>query len=172
MSHLLWTTDMSIGCDALDADHRALLDLVRRLDEAVRTGEAFDVVASLLTVALELTRAHSAREEWVAGYLGRPADPEHAVAHARFVAWLRGVRDDFLQSRDRERVRAVLPVMVDWWRHHVMDLDMADRDLFLAHAVEVDALLADSVLAEPILDAAPLRWERAPHAILGLRCNG
>lgn len=168
MPHLLWTTDMSIGVEALDADHRALLGLVRRLDESVRAEEPFDVVASLLTVAVELTRAHSEREERVAAALGRPVGAEHHHAHSAFVTWLDGVSNDFDRDRDRDRVRAVMPVIVDWWRHHMMDLDMADKALFIENAAMIEDLLNGSVLAEPILENGPLGWPSRLPLVLGL----
>lgn len=171
MAHLLWSTDLSIGSEALDSDHRALLSLVRRLDDAVCAGEAYDVISSLLTVALELTLAHSEREELVARRLGRPVCPEHDLAHRRFTDWMESVRDDFVRGRDIDRVRAVLPVIVDWWRHHVLDLDMAEKDLFSANAGRIDDILADCVLAEPILDSGPLRWAERPQRVLGLLCE-
>lgn len=168
MPDLLWTPDMSVGCAALDADHQALLGLVRRLDTAVRCEECFDVVGSLLTVGIELTRAHSEREECLGRLLGRPVEPAHQHAHAAFARWADGVRAEFVSSRDLGRLRAVLPVIFDWWHQHVFDLDMADKPLYLDNSDRIDALLLGRVMAEPILAAPPLRWPPRPAPVLGL----
>lgn len=169
MPDLTWTTDMSVGAEVLDAEHRALLDLVRRLDESVRTREPFEVIASLLTVATELTEAHVRREEEITRRLDQEIDAEHAHAHAAFLTWSRRLRDDFIRTRDHGRVRAVLPVIHDWWHHHVLDQDMADRDLFAANAARIEAMLADTSFAEPILENGPLHWPDIPAPVLGLR---
>lgn len=170
MPELTWTTDMSIGAEALDADHRALLGLVQRLEDAVRAREPFEVIASLMTVVTELTEAHIRREECVMHRLGCTLDPEHAHAHAAFLTWSRRLRDDFLRTHDLCRVRVVLPVIRDWWHHHVVDQDMADRPLLTANADRITAILADTILAEPILDNGPLTWPATPFPVLGLRC--
>ncbi|WP_404381410.1 bacteriohemerythrin [Caenispirillum salinarum] len=169
MPSLTWSTDMSVGAEALDADHRALLDLVRRLDESVRAREPFEIVASLLTVATELTEAHIRREEEVLRRLGMEVDIEHAHAHQAFLTWSRRLRDDFIRTRDAGRVRSVMPVIRDWWHFHVCDQDMVDRPLYLANADRIEAILADSSLAEPILDSGPLHWPDAPAPVVGLR---
>lgn len=165
MPELLWTPEMSVGCDVLDTDHQALLGLVRRLDSAVRCGESFEVVGSLLTVAAELTRAHGEREERLARLLGRPVDAAHEHAHAAFAAWACGVRAEYVTGRDSGRLRAIMPVMFDWWHQHVFDLDMADKPLYLDNAHRIAGLFGDHVLAEPILGQAPLRWP-APSAAM------
>ncbi|GAA0589871.1 hemerythrin domain-containing protein [Caenispirillum bisanense] len=143
MPDLLWSPDMSVGCDALDADHRALLALVRQLDLALRKQEPFEVVSGLLTAYLELTRGHAEREERLHRLLGLAVDEDHEAAHAAFTAWADGVRADYLDSRDAGRVRAVLPIIVDWWYRHVLDLDMADRPLYQQHAGRIARLLND-----------------------------
>lgn len=174
-----WTMDMSVGVEDLDADHRVVLGLVWRLDQAIRERETFEVVASLLTVIAELTEAHIRREEEVTRRLGQNVDADHAYTHAAFLDWVQRLRDDFRYTRDRERVRTVLPVIRDWWHHHVIDLDMADRALFTANANVVQGILGTSSLAEPILDLAPLHWPDTlvsvdgPHDVeIGIRRAG
>lgn len=168
MPDLLWTPDMSVGCAALDADHRALLGLVRRLDAAVRGQEPFEVVGSLLTVGLELTRAHAVREEGLNRRLGQPVDPAHRHAHGAFVTWAEAVRAEYVAARDNGRLRAVLPVMFDWWHQHVLDLDMADKPFYEDNAERIADLVRGQTMAEPILGNQPLCWPANPARILGL----
>lgn len=171
MPDLLWTPDMSVGCDLLDADHRALLALVRRLDAAVCSHESFEVVASLLTVGVELTRAHVLREERVCRALDRPVEAAHEHAHAAFVAWADGVRTEYAAHRDLGRLRAVMPVIFDWWHQHVCDLDMLDKPFYEDNALRIGRLFGADVLAEPILAQAPLHWPPRPAPVLGLLCR-
>lgn len=170
MPVLTWTSNMSVGSTALDADHQALLDLVLRLDKAVRARESFEVIASLLTVSIELTEAHVHREEDIMRRLGCTVDAEHAHAHKAFLTWSHRLLDEFTNTRDQERIRGVIPVIRDWWHHHVFDQDMADHPVLAANAERVEAMLADSSLAEPILDSSPLRWPRNAGPVLGLNC--
>ncbi len=146
---------MSVGCDALDADHRALLALVRQLDQALRKQAPFEVVTDLLTAYLSLNQRHSEREERLHRLLGLPPDPDHDTAHTTFAAWAEGVRADYLESRDTGRIRAVLPIIIDWWYRHVLDLDMVDRPAYQQHAGRIALLLDDAGLPAAATPYAP-----------------
>ena len=58
-----WTEDMSVRNRKMDAQHRKLVELVNRLYGAMRSGQANDVIGSVLDELVEYTANHFADEE-------------------------------------------------------------------------------------------------------------
>ncbi len=119
---------MSVGVEALDSDHRVLIDLIARVASA---GEADDdarvVLAEVLAELVAYTIYHFDREEHVMAACGYPDLAAHREEHH---ALTREVED--LQSRFNERERGLgvaelLRFLTGWLNHHILLQDKAYR---------------------------------------------
>src|SRR5512134_1416976 len=128
MAFIKWSAAMSVGVSRLDRDHKILIGLINRLDDANSSGgEAQPLMAEVLGVLVDYTIFHFAREEAVMDACGYPALGQH---HEDHLALTQEVRD--WQQRFRENAESVAPLDIldflkGWLNHHILLQDMAYR---------------------------------------------
>ena len=89
MAAIEWQDAYSVGIDQLDADHKRLIDIINRVDDADRERRSITWALDELS---DYARYHFTREEETmaaAGYAGIKA---HKNRHREFLDWLRSVR--------------------------------------------------------------------------------
>ena len=124
---ILWDPDLSVGVEAIDAQHRELFARIDRLLEVLRDRRGGDEVARLLHYLAEYVLAHFSSEEKLMLERAYPHYDAHRQEHLRFVRELEALRSE----HDREGPTTVLLVRVTnrvtaWLREHIY---RADRDL-------------------------------------------
>ncbi|MGZ8409471.1 MAG: bacteriohemerythrin [Hyphomicrobium sp.] len=128
MAFIKWSAAMSVGVSRLDRDHRILIGLINRLDEASEGDDnAAQLMAEVLEVLVSYTIFHFSREEAVMEACGYPALGHH---HEEHVALTQEVRD--WQKRFRADAESVVPMgmlhfLKGWLNHHILLQDMAYR---------------------------------------------
>jgi hemerythrin len=130
MAFIKWSEAMSVGVSRLDRDHKILIGLINRLDEA-STGDddAAQLMAEVLEILVSYTIFHFSREEAVMEACGYPALGHH---HEDHLALTQEVRD--WQQRFRANAESVVPMdmlyfLKGWLNHHILLQDMAYRPL-------------------------------------------
>ncbi|MGB0681097.1 MAG: bacteriohemerythrin [Magnetovibrionaceae bacterium] len=81
MADFRWLEAFDTGLEPIDRDHKAMVDLAGRIEDADRTGK-FEERSALLGELNELSRTHFAREEEMLGRIGYPDVEGHARHHA------------------------------------------------------------------------------------------
>lgn len=128
MAFVKWSEAMSVGVSRLDRDHKILIGLINRLDEAsAGDDDATRLIAEVLEMLVSYTIFHFSREEAVMEACGYSALGHH---HEEHVALTREVRD--WQQRFRENAESVAPMdmlqfLKGWLNHHILLQDMAYR---------------------------------------------
>lgn len=135
MAFLRWSQAMSVGVSRLDRDHKVLIGLINRLDEASSDSSegSLRLMSQAFEVLVAYTVFHFAREEAVMAACGYPALGQH---HEDHVALTNEVRD--LQQRFQEDMRSVaapdmLHFLKGWLNHHILLQDMAYRPYVESH---------------------------------------
>lgn len=75
-----WSEELELGCPEIDGDHREILDLLNRVQEAVEKGET-GRCAALLTALVGFAKRHFAREEEILAEVDYPKLEAHAATH-------------------------------------------------------------------------------------------
>jgi hemerythrin len=127
MSGFEWKESFSVGCDIIDADHKILISLINQLDDAMETGQARDVVASVLNVLIEYTETHFGREEKLMEISGYPGIEAHKTEHARLTAQVRDIRDRFQRGERRVVDEELMSFLKTWLSGHILGIDMQYR---------------------------------------------
>lgn len=78
---MVWTEEMSVGVEALDNDHRGLIDLLNQAHERLSTGQSREVVGEVLDRLVSRTTTHFAREEAFFEQTGFPGAEAHRREH-------------------------------------------------------------------------------------------
>jgi hemerythrin len=85
---VVWDDSFSVGFEAIDHQHKGLVNMTNTLFEACRQGAAMADVTYLTTIrkAVEYARIHFADEEKYMGKANYPRLNEHKKEHEAFVA--------------------------------------------------------------------------------------
>ena len=122
---LQWTSTLSVGDEAIDAQHRELFVRLDRLHDAMLRRERSEALR-LLAFLRDYAVVHFEAEERLMAEAAYPEAARHAQEHEAFRAALRGLQEHF----EAEGLTAALVLdlerrVVGWLREHVYHSDVA-----------------------------------------------
>ncbi len=119
--HLLWSNNISVRVDSIDAQHKKLFEITNRLIDVFEAGSG-----DFLTVISELveyTTVHFHDEQMVMMNAKFPGLAAHSAEHDKFIAKV----EEFLQAYGEGHPdvgRTMLVFLKDWLFAHTSGLDM------------------------------------------------
>lgn len=119
-----WSDELSVGIDAIDRQHRMLVECINRLSEANARGRSSAVIAALLGDLADYAHEHFRFEERLLEQHGWPKAPDHALAHRAF----EGQVHEFsrrLGAGERSLATPLLMFLVEWLTEHILIDDIA-----------------------------------------------
>lgn len=139
---LTWNDSLKLGIASVDDQHRRLLDLINRLDEAVALGHAPDTITELLDDLIDYTRYHFDEEEKLMqqSNFEEALFASHKNEHRQFV-------ETIVEARNQK------PDNASFLLHHLLDFLF---DWLYRHILGTDKKMADRILGKPISDATKI----------------
>ena len=113
MALLEWKKRYSVGIEAVDHEHRELIDLINRLHEDLLAGSRDDRVSAFLGEILRAISAHFALEELFMREHRYDQASQHKSAHEDLLEQIRDIMEDF--EADREAGSRELAGRLDDW---------------------------------------------------------
>lgn len=121
-----WTSDLAIGVDAIDDQHKEIFKRFDRLLSACNEGKGNEEVLKLLLFLGDYVKEHFAAEEALQRSSGYPDYPTHKSEHVRFMSDVAKLTQSF---RDEG---ATLPLVIQtnrtlatWLMQHIKRADTA-----------------------------------------------
>ena len=133
MTMLRWRSNLSLGVADIDADHKALIEILNRLFYMVKAGDERAEIAGVLHELGDYCDRHFRREEALMRRSGYGGLERHAKLHdvlRRQVATWTGV---YLDDPDAFDIAGFYDFVSDWLLVHVLTEDMRLRP-YLAEA--------------------------------------
>jgi len=126
MEPIQWTTDLEIGIDVIDGQHRRIVDYINEL-QRVTEGSDRRVVARVIDDLIDYTYSHFAFEEALMEEADYDSLPIHRKTHAAFCTRI----EDFKQrSQSGEPVAGPLAELLrTWLLRHIMSDDASYAEL-------------------------------------------
>lgn len=132
---IVWSDELSVGIEEIDAQHKVLVDLLNQLHIAILTQHGSAEAMHVLGELIDYTRIHFAVEESLMRVLGYPDYEAHKAGHEQL---LQQVMD--LQRRLLEEGHGItfelLHFLKRWLSVHIMESDRAYSPYFLARGVQ------------------------------------
>lgn len=135
---LLWNEDLSVGVEAIDSDHKILIELLNKVSDPVLSHTE---VSEVLTELLNYTVGHFKREEAVMAACGYPNLAEHMKIHHLLAAKATLLAEEWSESEKPEVVEQLLDFLRAWLVKHIMEEDKAIGRYIRGHEREVDGAL-------------------------------
>lgn len=117
MKLLQWKEEYGVGIEAIDHEHRELIDLINRLHEELDAPDPRSTVPQFFGDLLKAISAHFALEEKLMCDRRYDALGPHKGDHERLLDDLREIMEAFEHAEDIDRVE--LSQRLDaWFTHH------------------------------------------------------
>ena len=122
MSLLQWKSEYAIGIEAVDHEHREMIDLINGLHDSLSKPETDITVAEFLGEIYAKIAAHFALEERVMRERGYDEFADHKGDHERLLDDIREIMDDYelRETFDDDTLAARLS---DWFGTHFSTKD-------------------------------------------------
>ena len=135
MAFMEWSTELELGFEEIDRQHRWLLDATNALHDEIQKGNPDRERLNLLIGGLAIyARNHFAAEERLFKRYQYPQGEAHHQEHANFTAVVRDwkLRQDTGETLGQE----VLGFLRDWLLHHILKSDKAYVPFLKQHGVK------------------------------------
>ncbi len=117
-----WNKNWEVGVDAIDAQHKRLIDLFNELHDAMPAGIGEEKFAKVLAELKEYTVYHFGVEEDLFKQYGYADAAIHIEAHKYFIQKVDGLLKAF-KSHEPEVIRETFDFLKDWLINHIVKTD-------------------------------------------------
>lgn len=118
-----WTEDLSVGTETIDEDHKVLIGMINKLDDAIKSKEPQGTVNKVLSELLDYTGYHFDREEALMQAANYPDYDAHARTHGTLKAQVADIRNRYERNPDSIHEREVLAFLKNWLTAHILGRD-------------------------------------------------
>jgi hemerythrin-like metal-binding protein len=127
MEPMEWKSSYSVGVPVLDSDHKQLMDIINRIDEA---GERRSSLQWVLQELTDYARVHFRREEEQLKSVDYPHLTQQISEHEKFVDWLSTLKETLGASPTSQihSAEAVSNYLKSWLAEHILVSDMAYKE--------------------------------------------
>jgi hemerythrin-like metal-binding protein len=119
--YIQWENGLELGLDLIDAEHRMLMLLCRKLDVAIKSHQPHETVRLVALEVKRFTAFHFFSEENVMREIGYPELDEHVWQHTELMMRLNAVMTR-INNRE-EQAYDFLALLYYWLRSHLVEHD-------------------------------------------------
>ncbi|MZH02526.1 MAG: hypothetical protein F3745_03765 [Nitrospinae bacterium] len=124
-----WDSNMAVGNEEIDNDHKYLISLVRTIDAAKDCHVHANVLEKLVDLMLIYTSVHFVREQQYQKKIGYEESDSHKLLHRDFIERLNSMKSalanvDKENDKYRSAVAKFSDLMKDWWKNHILEEDL------------------------------------------------
>lgn len=125
MPAITWAPAMSVGVEALDNDHKILIDLINQLDEAMATDDAYEIIYVIVAGLVDYTEYHFKREEGMMRACDYPAFANHCAEHRAIEQKIQGLKQSYDENIIGGFDLRLMDFMRGWLTDHILGRDMS-----------------------------------------------
>lgn len=135
MEFIEWGEHLSVGIKVFDQEHKELVALVNKLNQALKAGSAKKTMEDILQSLVNYTKIHFKHEEDYMVLYDYPEYQKHKQEHEALTNQVL----DFLNRYQAGKASFSLELMnflKDWLTKHILGSDKKYKDFFLSKNVE------------------------------------
>lgn len=135
MASMSWSSELSVGVQVLDDDHKKLIAMINELHAAMLQSRSNDVLGGILRRLAAYTVEHFGREEQLFVKTGYFAAVGHRREHDKLKAQVMADIEKFESGTFRSLGLETLNFLCDWLKHHILESDKKYTAHFNEHGV-------------------------------------
>lgn len=124
MPQLEWNEGLSVGVEAIDNDHKILLDLINKISFAIEKNEETSVIEEVFGQLEAYVVEHFSREEQLMRDCHYPGLREHIKLHRKLTSKVPELKAKLLAADSREAAEEINLFLFDWLMNHILGDDM------------------------------------------------
>lgn len=124
MPQLEWNEGLSVGVEAIDNDHKTLLDLINKISFAIEKNEETSVIEEVFGQLEAYVVEHFSREEQLMRDCHYPGLREHIKQHRKLTSKVPELKAKLLAADSREAAEEINLFLFDWLMNHILGDDM------------------------------------------------
>lgn len=124
MAVIKWRDSYDTGIEAVDEEHRKLVDLIEAMYRSIRDKEPKETVERVLTEIVEYTQTHFANEEALMEETLYPSLADHRQEHQNLIKEV-GEYSERLTSNFPDGRQELYKFLREWLLNHIMESDKA-----------------------------------------------
>ncbi|NKF20950.1 bacteriohemerythrin [Solimonas marina] len=132
---IVWTPELSVGIDEIDAQHKLLVDLLNQLHVAILTQHGSAEAMHVLHELIDYTRIHFAVEESLMRVLGYPDYEAHKASHEQLLEQVLNLQRRLIDEGQGITFE-LLHFLKRWLSVHIMETDRSYTPHFLARGIQ------------------------------------
>ncbi len=122
MAFLQWKDDYSVGVDRFDEQHKKLIDLVNRLNDAMAQRRASEELELVLDEMVDYAAYHFSEEEMAMKSVRYTDYYNHVAKHREFVEQVKQFQKDYKDGKLMMSLE-VMNFLKDWLIQHIQGTD-------------------------------------------------
>lgn len=134
MSLISWSSQLSVGIDSIDEQHKKLVNMINALNDAISEGRSKDIMQKIFDGLAVYTTKHFAYEEDLFAQHGYAQSAAHQAEHNALLAQV-GELKTKMDEGDFMIGIEVMAFLKDWLTNHILKTDMAYKDFLVAKGV-------------------------------------
>ena len=126
-----WNDSLEIGITEIDIQHRQLVNLLKKLFNAMKSGSGSRILGDVLADLESYTIVHFAAEEALMARYAYPEEDKHLAAHAEFRTKIELLKQ---QSEKNDQNGLTIPVLLflrQWLTDHIANIDQGLGDYLI-----------------------------------------
>lgn len=123
MALLNWNDNLSVKIPSIDEQHKVLINMINRLQDAMSSGDSRAVLGDIFDGLLKYTAQHFSYEEKLFAEHGYPDTEAHKKEHQAFVAKVVDLHKQFTGSSNFMIGVDVMKFLTDWLVNHIQGVD-------------------------------------------------
>ena len=139
MQKLKWNSDLSVGIEAIDAQHRTWISHFNALIDAVEANNDQEAITSTLDFLCEYTDKHFGTEEKYMKANSYPGFAAHLEKHNALKATVSDLVRDFREDGvSRQLADAINTLLNNWLVSHIREMDKAFAAFAREHRIVIN----------------------------------
>ena len=134
MPLIQWSDQLSIGIDSVDKQHKVLINLLNKLNDAIAEGNADLILTEIFDGLSAYTVKHFAYEEELFKKYGYSGAEAHKHEHAELIKKVKNLRQKMDEGDSMVNVE-VLDFLKEWLTYHILISDKAFASFLIEKGV-------------------------------------
>jgi hemerythrin-like metal-binding protein len=135
MSLITWNENLSVGVEAVDSQHKRLIQLINETHSAMLEGRSSEQMAMVINALIEYTKSHFAFEEDVFNKFGYSEKEGHILAHQTLTEKVVRYKEKY-ESGETILGVEMLGFLKDWLIGHIVGVDKRYQSFFIDHGIK------------------------------------
>ena len=130
-----WSNEYSVGVGSMDSHHKTLFEIMNKLHDAMKQGQAEDRITATIHELVDYTVYHFGEEEKIMERISYAGIGAQKREHVAFVDKMNEYKAKADSGKAIFTVAEVADTSVRWLREHILGMDKKYEETMKAHGV-------------------------------------